>query len=267
LDDAISKTQRVIEQLQLIKKAMLQLLTRGISNAFKRYKISPFGEIPEHWQLYRLDKVTEQQRKPISVLPDSLYREIGVRSHGNGVFHKDPVKGLQLGNKRVFQVEPGCLVVNIVFAWEGAVAATSSSEASMIASHRFPMFKPKHELVDVHFLRLLFQTERGIKIMAMNSPGGAGRNKTLNQEEFRRIEVPVPPINEQRLLVSAVMNVEADLQIENSSKIEMERIKHGLMSMLLTGERRVVLDIPILSPSIPRQGRVQLEPPATRDTP
>ena len=48
--------------------------------------------------------------------------EIGVRSFGRGIFHKEPIDGTALGNKRVFRIEPGDLVLSNVFAWEGAVA-------------------------------------------------------------------------------------------------------------------------------------------------
>ena len=55
--------------------------------------------------------------KPLKVESNAEYREIGIRSHCKGIFHKSPVTGKQLGSKRVFWVEPGCLVLNIVFAW------------------------------------------------------------------------------------------------------------------------------------------------------
>ncbi|WP_019488072.1 hypothetical protein [Kamptonema formosum] len=65
------------------------------------------------------------------------YKQIGIRSHGKGIFHKEAVTGRELGNKRVYWVHPNAFVVNIVFAWEQAVALTSSDENGFIASHRF----------------------------------------------------------------------------------------------------------------------------------
>ena len=60
--------------------------------------------------------------RPLTVEVDGTYREIGIRSHGKGLFHKAPVTGAAIGDKRVFYVEPGDFVLNIVFAWEGAIA-------------------------------------------------------------------------------------------------------------------------------------------------
>jgi len=68
-----------------------------------------------------------------------------------------------LGNKRVFRVHPDCFIVNIVFAWEQAVAKTSANEIGMIASHRFPMFRPKNNQCNIDYLTYFFKTPRGIK--------------------------------------------------------------------------------------------------------
>ena len=54
------------------------------------------------------------------------------RSHGKGIFYKEPVTGAALGNKSVFWIEPDCFIVNIVFAWEQAIGKTTQSEVGMI---------------------------------------------------------------------------------------------------------------------------------------
>ena len=124
----------------------------------------PFGVLPEGWRAARFGEVLERASTPVQPIPAALYREIGIRSHGKGIFHKDPVKGATLGSKRVFSVVPGCLTVNIVFAWEGAVAVTGPREEGMIASHRFPMYRPKgNASVNVEFLRRFFQTSLGVR--------------------------------------------------------------------------------------------------------
>ena len=132
---------------------------------------------PKSWTVKSLGSVLERVSCP--VIPDVLYREIGIRSHGKGIFHKKPVLGKSLGNKRVFEVHGDCFVVNIVFAWEQAVARTTSNEVGMIASHRFPMYRPVDGLCDVDFLLYYFKTKKGKYLLELASPGGAGRNKTL----------------------------------------------------------------------------------------
>jgi len=102
--------------------------------------------VPNGWKYSTTSEVLMKVSNPVDVDASSYYREIGIRSHGKGIFHKKPILGKEIGNKRVFHIEPGCFVVNIVFAWEQAVAKTTDEELGMIASHRFPMFKPKDDL-------------------------------------------------------------------------------------------------------------------------
>ena len=93
----------------------------------------------------RVGDVLELHRRAVVVVPEAEYREVGVRSFGRGIFHKEPVVGTDLGNKRVFLIEPGDLVISNVFAWEGAIAMASETEAGMIGSHRFMTFRPRDD--------------------------------------------------------------------------------------------------------------------------
>src|SRR5205807_2085061 len=107
------------------------------------------------------------------------YREIGIRSFGKGIFHKAPIQGSALGSKRVLRIEPGDLVFNNVFAWEGAVAVAGPEEAGMIGSHRFVTYTVNPGKATAAFLQLFFKTNTGREILLKASPGSAGRNKTL----------------------------------------------------------------------------------------
>jgi hypothetical protein len=59
---------------------------------------------------------------------DKSYAELGIRSFGNGTFQKPAITGLELGNKRIFKIEPWDLVFNNVFAWEGAIAVARAED-------------------------------------------------------------------------------------------------------------------------------------------
>ena len=141
-----------------------------------------------------LKNILQVAGKPFTPVEDGLYQQIGIRSHTKGIFYKDEVKGAELGNKRVFWIEPNCFVVNIVFAWEHAIAKTTEKEIGMIASHRFPMYKPKEGIIDLDYLLYYFKSPKGKYLLGLASPGGAGRNKTLGKSEFMKLQIPVPSI-------------------------------------------------------------------------
>lgn len=146
----------------------------------------------------RVGDVLELHRRAVEVEPSAEYREVGVRSFGRGIFHKEPIAGTDLGSKRVFRIEPGDLVISNVFAWEGAIAVASEAEEGMIGSHRFMTFRPKDDRTETAWLAWFLLSESGLELIRRASPGSAGRNRTLAIERFEALEIPLPPIDEQR---------------------------------------------------------------------
>lgn len=164
---------------------------------------------------YRVDEVLTLVRRPVEVDPAKTYREIGIRSFGKGIFHKEPVAGATLGSKRVFEIHPGELVFSNVFAWEGAVAVSTDAEQGMIGSHRFMTYQVKPEIADRHYLKYYFQSEQGLTLIRRASPGSAGRNKTLGIDAFAAQEVTLPAVETQRRIARLL-----DTQLTAGSELE-----------------------------------------------
>jgi type I restriction enzyme S subunit len=157
----------------------------------------------------RMSDVAVLRRIPVNVEPGETYREIGIRSFGRGVFHKEPVTGASLGTKRVFEIHPGDLVLSNVFAWEGAIALAGEAESGMIGSHRFMTYVVDPEVADADYLRHYFLSDQGLEQIRRASPGSAGRNRTLGIEAFQRLEVHLPSVEEQREVAQRLDHVNA----------------------------------------------------------
>ena len=136
-------------------------------------------------------------RRPVAIEPDGEYSELGVRSFGRGTFHKPVLSGVDVGSKKLFQIVPGDLLFNIVFAWEGAVAIAQPEDAGRVGSHRFLTCVPEPTSATADFLLFYFQSPEGLQRLGEASPGGAGRNRTLGLKKLEAIEVPVPPLETQ----------------------------------------------------------------------
>ncbi len=175
------------------------------------------------WPMVPLTEVLQLQRRWIKLQPTETYREIGIRSFGNGIFHKAPIQGSTLGNKRVLRIEPGDLVFNNVFAWEGAVAVAGPEEAGMIGSHRFVTYTLNPAKATAEFLQLFFKTKAGREILLKASPGSAGRNKTLGLDRFITQSVPLPPVAEQRRLVECIDALAAKIKEAERLRAEASR--------------------------------------------
>ena len=123
---------------------------------------------------------------------DGEYPELGVRSFGKGTFHKPTLIGLDVGSKKLYELNPGHLVFSNVFAWEGAIAVIQPNDSNRYGSHRFITCLPHTNLATSEFLKFYFLTQEGLEKIRSASPGGAGRNRTLGLTALQRIDVPVP---------------------------------------------------------------------------
>jgi type I restriction enzyme S subunit len=230
-DRAMGQTATLIAAKERLKQGLMQQLLSGRRRfpEFRRQELQPT----------RLNAVLSKVARAVTVEPSKSYREIGIRSHGKGIFHKDPVEGRSLGNKRVYEVVPGCLTLNIVFAWERALAVTTNDEVGMIASHRFPMFQPDRERIEIEFVLHYMLSHVGHNVLKLASPGGAGRNRTISQEQFLKTSIPLPSVSEQHKIVTFINAADSELRSLRIYLEALKKQKRGLMQQLLTGQLRV----------------------------
>lgn len=157
------------------------------------------------WPKVALGDVAPIVRRPVEIRHDEAYPELGIRSFGRGSFHKPALSGADVGNKRLFRIEPGDLIFSNVFAWEGAIAVATSADAGRFGSHRFITCVVDSTRANATYLKLyLTVSPDGREQVLKASPGGAGRNRTLGVEKLGRIQVPLPPLSEQEALVAHI---------------------------------------------------------------
>lgn len=180
----------------------------------------------------RVGDVLALQRRAVTVDPGTEYREIGIRSFGKGIFHKGPVTGFDLGNKRVFRIESGDLVISNVFAWEGGIALATEQEAGMIGSHRFMTFVARDGRIDPSWARWFFLSEPGLELIRKASPGSAGRNKTLAIERFQNLEIPLPPIDDQRRVAAHLDHFAVSLRAIEAADVRSRELRRATRAAL-----------------------------------
>ena len=79
VDDAIEKTQAVIDQVQVVKRGLMQeLLTRGLPGRHTRFKQTEIGEIPEDWEIVQLGSLCQDVADGPHFSPEYVERKDGV---------------------------------------------------------------------------------------------------------------------------------------------------------------------------------------------
>jgi type I restriction enzyme, S subunit len=149
----------------------------------------------------RIGDALTLERIPIEPAPSKYYVQIGIRSFGNGIFHRDKLLGSELGKLRYFAVQPDRLIVSNIMAWEGAIAVSTKHDAGCIASNRFLSYM-RCGAVDIRYLNYYFQSKQGHTAIRGTSTGTVVRNQTLSIKDFEDLMVPLPSLDRQRQVAS-----------------------------------------------------------------
>lgn len=149
----------------------------------------------------RVGDVFERSREPVDIDESQTYPYIGVRSFAKGLIRYDPTPAAQLSKMQYFRLEPGCLVVSNIKAWEGAVAVSAPGDETRIVSNRFHTYRPT-ERIDLRFAFHYFASARGTAALSAASPGSADRNRTLGAKNFEKLTIPLPDLPEQQRIAA-----------------------------------------------------------------
>lgn len=230
-DEALEKLDALIAAKDRLKKALMQQLLSG------RKRVS--GATGK-WRTTTLAQVLEPTPRP-TPKPSKPFLAAGIRSHGRGVFLKPDFVPADIALDELFEIKSGDLIVNITFAWEGAAAIVSDEADGALVSHRFPTFSFKAGKASRAFFRHYIRTKRFVFDCGLASPGGAGRNRVLSKPTFLKIELLLPPIEEQKAIGEILDTCDAELILLRRQRDALDLQKRGLMQRLLTGKIRVAL--------------------------
>lgn len=216
-DEGIEKQSRIVAGLQEKRKALLgKLLLKQKSNKPLKYFLTP---------------ITREVGKPTS-----SYHALGLRSHCKGTFQRFIKDASTVAMETLYQVKENDLIVNITFAWEGAIALVKKTDEHCLVSHRFPTYEIDTSKALPQFVRHVVQTRKFIESLGIISPGGAGRNRVLNKKDFLELKIWLPDLTTQAHIADIVSTIELEIEIAESLLAKFKDQKRGLMQKLLTGE-------------------------------
>jgi type I restriction enzyme S subunit len=196
----LAEQRRIVARLAALAAKIVETQALHVKQAAKEQALlhSTFAKITANAPLQPMSEIAPLVRRPVEIDPSATYPELGIRSFGKGTFHKPALSGVDIGTKRIFQIEPGDLLFSNVFAWEGAIAVATPEDAGRYGSHRFISCVPQANIATAEFLRFYFLTPAGFTAIGEASPGGAGRNRTLSLTKLASLSVPIPSLSQQQ---------------------------------------------------------------------
>jgi type I restriction enzyme S subunit len=246
----IATQEQLIELLHEEKKALIfRAVTLGIdpSAPLSSSGVGWLGEAPAHWDVRRAKW---------------CFREIDERSVGGheellSVSHLTGVTPRAEKQITMFQAEsyighklcrPGDLVVNTMWAWMGALGI---SPRTGLVSPSYAVYRPRRSSVDPRYAEYLLTTPKYIAEFNRRSTGIQASRLRLYPDDFLRLPILCPPLDEQRTIVSAIDTAISGRQsIEAAVREQVHRVREyrtRLISDVVTGKldvREVAANLP-----------------------
>lgn len=246
VDTLIANVQAQIEKLKAYKQSVItEVVTKGLDPTvpMKDSGVEWIGEIPAHWGVTRIKNMFElrNERNDEADLTKvnliSLYTDLGVVQHSDLT--------ATTGNRAVTAegykiVRKNDIVVNIILCWMGAVGM---SQYDGVTSPAYDIYRPLKD-TNSEYYHYLFRTNRfngecyryGRGIMMM-------RWRTYSTE-FRAINIPCPPAEEQKKIVAHLNEkcnkIDQLIAIKQAKIEKLEQYKRSLIYEYVTGKREVV---------------------------
>jgi len=84
-----------------------------------------------------------------------------------------------------------------------------------------------------------------LDLLDLNRVNASTAIPSLNRDDAGVLNVPVPPLSEQRRIASVLYSVDEQVRSLHDRHDELTQLKHGLMQDLLTGNKRVTPETPV----------------------
>jgi type I restriction enzyme S subunit len=172
--------------------------------------------------------------------PAEPYTAISIRSHGKGTFQRVVERPAAVDMDVLFRVSERDLIVNITFAWEGAIALAKPQDEGCLVSHRFPTFTIDENIMNRDFLGYAINDERFFYSLGIVSPGGAGRNRVLDQSDFLDIRLSIPPLSEQKAIARVLNDAAQEINLIQQKLLAVRKQRDALVTELVSGRMRVL---------------------------
>jgi type I restriction enzyme S subunit len=258
VDQAIQKTEEIIEQIKKVKKATIQDLfkfglqegkSRSPDDLESEFRKTPIGYIPKSWECVRIGRIIEQSDGFIQTGPfgSQLHKDEYV-DDGIPVVMPQNIENGEVSTEEIAEITPEKAddldrhrmnKNDVIIARRGDLKRASSvsdREDGWLCGTGCLLIRPPSDKINARWLQIAYQHPSSQDQINSRAVGSTMSN--LNQSILENLQLALPPVSEQKAIVNIVSKIEQRITVEESYYTNLQRLKRGLMQDLLSGEVR-----------------------------
>ncbi|HXH20439.1 MAG TPA: restriction endonuclease subunit S [Dehalococcoidia bacterium] len=241
IDEAIERTQAVIEATETLRRALLHdLLTRGVPGWHKEWKHVPgIGTIPACWEvacLADLVKVNTDGWNPGDT-EEILYVDLAAVSAPGDLAPPRKLPSAEAPSRARRRVKPGDILVSTVRPYLRAFARwTGPALPNLVASTGFAVLSPNRP-EDSAFVFHVIMTDRFLGHLEPRMTGSG--YPAVRPDDVAAFSLGIPGAKE-RQLIGGLIDVLWDVNQNTKKHVEeLHVVKRAIADALLTGRIRI----------------------------
>lgn len=233
IDRFISEATKEIEKLSELKQAQIaHLVTHGLNPdaPMKDSGIAWIGQIPEQWEVNKIRSHFKERRTKVS---DKDYPALSVAREGIVPQLDTAVKTDNGDNRKL--VLKNDFVVNSRSDRKGSCGVSDyDGSVSLISIVLEP-----HD-INPQYVHYLFRSNNYVEEFYRNGRGIVADLWTTRYSEMRNIFIPIPPVSEQKAIVSAINSLNNKIETlasDLTTQIDhLKELKQRIISDVVTGK-------------------------------
>jgi type I restriction enzyme S subunit len=170
------------------------------------------------WKLVKLGEVLSKTAETVEANATTEYSEVTVKLWGKGVVERRRVLGSEISGRR-FVARSGNFIVSRIDARNGAMGLIPASLDGGLVTNDFPLFEANTERLELAYLGWLCRTKGFVDLCVGASEGSTNRVR-LKEDRFLSLEIPLPPLAEQRQIVARVEALAGEIEEARTLKKE-----------------------------------------------
>lgn len=184
----------------------------------------------------KLNKILNLDEHRETVEFGNEYPQVGVRGFGGGLFPKESINATQTSYKAFNRLYDGAIVLSQVKGWEGAISVCSSQLADKYVSPEYRTFSCIPEQAIPEYLAVLFAAPWFWTKLKNITRGMGGRRERTRPEQFLKMELPMPTVDQQRQALSVLKKLEPMQHLREKALQEIDELLPSILDKAFKGE-------------------------------